>query len=750
MKKQNLLSSAGYLFHSPKRALVSAALIGALFFLGGCAATQREKEQESAAGYWSARVTQEALPQLRVDLLQSRDAFLDFLKDEAAPYSEQQRKVILRDYALRKPLIFLADADKIAPPEFRDILIAKARDTKTILDSLAVYKMGSLSYGAERGRAIFEVSSFLVNPIIRAEIKAHPNCYRIMDQLLEIPIDYMMYYTFSPSQVIGEMNLSKEQKRALLNKAAGRSELLLYRILSHDDRPDYISGIHDLIPALRDQASYYPGTFINNWQNLVVDGFSVALLKECKQTALKSLHQLLNNDTDKQSDASREASAYCHTLDYNHSLPDSERFGDLAAFSPTALIKMLDANGKRTYTSTFIGLTKALMASLEKRGEKLDLYVKNGLGQELNNVFVIATGFGLSNTILEGFPSHEMRADFAKSLMQDLKNDFTTVQGDYIPGSWTPQLLAINEIIDNVRGTKQQKDLEQALAALYKNTHLPQAKMLCGQAISAYVATHPDRASAFESIDALSANPVMTKEILTEDQLFKNGRCVARLIFSYDKDSQDSYNHFVSSIKRANGWKITDKPDFIVIERTLDKRSMLIVANKPLRSQLPSAAVQTYLSDIDAKPSIVALRGHSFFVSGELRYINPEACIVFDGGCGGYDRTRNVLEIANDCVTLNTKQEGTMLINTPLLLLLADMAFENGKVNLRTFAQRADAIIKDKRLANYIFPHENYAEAMLRSETAFKNGGLQALLPKPDQPQRPELTVNPDGRDGPH
>jgi len=213
---------------------------------------------------------------------------------------------------------------------------------------------------------------------------------------------------------------------------------------------------------------------------------------------------------------------------------------------------------------------------------------------------------------------------------------------------------------------------------------------------------------------------------LETKELFVNGVHVQRHFFrdGGDGDGNQSFVHFRATFAGQPGWRVHESPDGYLKIVSTHGAKIEIYANDPSSPKGDEA-----IDALKLHPQGIIYRGHSTYVQEALKRITKETVFVFLGSCGGYTNMETIEAAANPHVgVVSTQGTGTMWVNGPLLLTIAETVRDEQKVDWASLWAKAGERIEDKKdFAKYIAPHKNVALRFIRGyNKAMKAAGLRA------------------------
>jgi hypothetical protein len=193
-----------------------------------------------------------------------------------------------------------------------------------------------------------------------------------------------------------------------------------------------------------------------------------------------------------------------------------------------------------------------------------------------------------------------------------------------------------------------------------------------------------------------------------------------RYFFYNDEDGQSSFSNFLSQYKGKPGWKITNFPTFIVIEKRFQSHAIRLIANRPEAEA--DKALTTFLESLSIIPHMIIHRGHSYHAQNTLDSITQETKLIWLGSCGGYSNTTEVLTRSpNALPPFTTKGPGTKAINDRALGLLNEHIISQkmrGHTDFRiddSWKSISEKLNTDPDFRKYVPPFENLNALFLQA-----------------------------------
>ena len=189
------------------------------------------------------------------------------------------------------------------------------------------------------------------------------------------------------------------------------------------------------------------------------------------------------------------------------------------------------------------------------------------------------------------------------------------------------------------------------------------------------------------------------------------GKIVIMQLFYGDKDGAYIFSKFKTAYTNAN-WKIVNKPEWIEVTSTKGT-PVVIYANKPLDETLGldekgQEAMNEFMRENDAYPTITIHRGHSYHVSSTIGQLFYTTKVVLLGSCGGYQNINKVLSICPYAHIIASKQVGSGTVNEPMIINITE-TLRSGKDLYwpEMWKKLSDQLKSNALFEDYIPPYKN-------------------------------------------
>ena len=189
------------------------------------------------------------------------------------------------------------------------------------------------------------------------------------------------------------------------------------------------------------------------------------------------------------------------------------------------------------------------------------------------------------------------------------------------------------------------------------------------------------------------------------------GKIVIMQLFYGDKDGAYAFGKFKTAYTNPN-WKIVNKPEWIEVTSTKGT-PVVIYANKPLDEtqgldEKAQEAMNDYMRENDAYPTITIHRGHSYHVSSTIGQLFYTTKVVLLGSCGGYQNINRVLSICPFAHIIASKQVGSGTVNEPMIINITE-TLRTGKDLYwpEMWKKLGDQLKSNALFEDYIPPYKN-------------------------------------------
>lgn len=396
-------------------------------------------------------------------------------------------------------------------------------------------------------------------------------------------------------------------------------------------------------------------------------------------------------------------------MNSRHNETHAKRFESIKSYSPKELYALLisDAGDVKnnvdplSYPSTYQGVFDRLLEGMKQ--EKLsgtDLLVSVG-SYQLDGFVRVAVERGRFDDFLSTIEFDE-RIALIESLLGDISTQVdvsipTGIMADVLRQTKDAKLksLMIHQIKERFLSTPAESgDLRRAYGVLSVLAD-PEASWIPQDERAEYVL--PDQST------------LETKELESNE-----GVVVERYFFYDDEDGATSYRNFLDSFQGKSGWKIDQKPGYVIVSSTGQKRSVKIYANEP--STGPNEdnpdrqdAVEKVFEAQGIEPTVVVHRGHVYHQDRTLERLPASTKLLVLGSCGGFAKVDSIMTEHDGIQVLSTKGTGTKLVNdTVLRALEGEMQTEDRLVWKDLWSDLSKKLGNNIDFHSYVPPDQNF------------------------------------------
>ncbi len=376
---------------------------------------------------------------------------------------------------------------------------------------------------------------------------------------------------------------------------------------------------------------------------------------------------------------------------------DAVRFKKIDSLSAQDLYYLCVLGEEEIYTSSYLGVYKRIWQRMTvERGDTLLRLVNNDFYKKFIRM---AAAYNVLGDFLQ-----RMDQNGAERLMKNFVNDLEK-------NSTLEDAVDVADSYASISDTA----LRKLLLTQIKNNQQQNKKSgnLRGQKIYALlntIFTSMD-SSKSDALAALGIPPMYYMPLsLLKDS---SGKVIIQQFFYGDKDGVNIFNSFLRTYTNAN-WKITRKPEWAEV-RSVRGTPIIIYANKPLdtEKELDAEAQRDlgfYLDSLNANPTVILHRGHSYYVKSTIQQLPPSAKLVLLGSCGGYHSLNQVLTICPAAQIIASKQVGTGVVNITLIEAITETLRQGKDLNWPLMWQNLQTrFVGDtkEKFDDYVPPHKN-------------------------------------------
>ncbi|MBS1655246.1 MAG: hypothetical protein JSU05_10410 [Bacteroidetes bacterium] len=398
---------------------------------------------------------------------------------------------------------------------------------------------------------------------------------------------------------------------------------------------------------------------------------------------------------------------FVNTINGLHEENDAVRFKIIQPLTAEELYYLGVLSDGVIYTSSYTkGVYPLMMSRVNNRGDSLLMLMKF---DHYRKFIRMAAGYNTLGDFLSTFPSQEDASKLMEAFVGGLEKsdgleDGVDVADSYASVQETLKPLA-NEMLENVK-RNYQKNLQHN-----NKRGMVMYDLLNKLFLSADTSNHIDLSREFgiPSVYDVSYSSLAGK----------NDTVVMETFFYGDEDGRMNWAGFIPQFAN-NNWKKTEDNKYWVAYASVKGKPILVYANKPLdeeSGELDKAqdSLNDYLKKENIHPTIVIHRGHSYWVSTTISYIQPTARIVYLGSCGGYNVINDVLRHAPDAHIVASKQTGKMAINQPFFNLLMEKLRTGNNIDWLPFWQEFKKMANIDGFEDYIPPYKNLGAIFIKA-----------------------------------
>lgn len=399
---------------------------------------------------------------------------------------------------------------------------------------------------------------------------------------------------------------------------------------------------------------------------------------------------------------------YVRSINNLHDVSDPKvRFAMADNLTPPELYTLIVYSEDEIFTSTFLGLFDRMITRMyaQKGNELLDQ-----VGYNRFRTFIkLCAGFNTLDKFLKTMnPSARdlMLQNFVGGLEKERGNLTAPVQ--------------VADAFGSIKDSASLAVIEYALIKEYARVEYAKNKegmTIYGLLITLFKDKAVNQKAFFESISSKYELPIIDK-VAYSDLVGKNGQNLQLHFFFDDDDGKASFKSYMETFTNA-GWTIIKHEK--IVEIISKNKKVKILANYPESEETGGHDdLKMYCDTSHQTPQIIVHRGHSYYAMKTIDKIGAQTKIVFLGSCGGYNNLNEILDRSPDVQIIATKQIGTMFVNNPLLLQLANNISTGTEIDWVLFWSKLETSVKPNkatydRFADYIPPYKNLGAIFIQS-----------------------------------
>lgn len=437
-----------------------------------------------------------------------------------------------------------------------------------------------------------------------------------------------------------------------------------------------------------------------------------------KRKFLRKMIEIRNSDylmADYSLDEQLKATSleYVRVINELHDERDpKKRFACIDDFNWKELYTLLVYSEEEIFTSTFNGVFERLIFRINEEkisGDKMLSIVKYN---KFRTFIKTCANYNKLGDFLKTMPK-----DQSRMLISKFTNNLDVQEGDL--SSAIDVANAFSSITDSTLLVYMRENIDREYKRVEK-TGDRNGTAIYGLLKSLFVEQNKKDVNWFNSMAAKYKLHPINK--ISQHELYGMDSVHRQVHFFYDdEDGEASYASFIATFSTPN-YKITQNPLYVLIQ-SVKGRKVHIYANHP-KSELEGQAMLTRLMDTAFYKDVQTFvhRGHSYYAMNTIDQIPPKTKIVFLGSCGSYHNIHEVLAHSENVHIISSKQIGTMGVNNPLLLYIAETIREGKDLvwsdvwakTEKSIAKNADAMSKFR---DYVAPDKNLGAIFLQAFT---------------------------------
>lgn len=399
---------------------------------------------------------------------------------------------------------------------------------------------------------------------------------------------------------------------------------------------------------------------------------------------------------------------YVRNINDLHDVADPKvRFGIADELTPPELYTLMVYSEDEIFTSTFLGLFDRMITRMyAQKGDEL----LNQVGYNRFRTFIkLCAGFNTLDRFLKTMDPKArelMLQEFVKGLEKDRGNLTAPVQ--------------VADAFGSIKDSSSLAIIEYALIKEYARVEYNQNKegiTIYGLLMTLFKDKAVNQKAFYERIASAFELPVIDK-IRYEDLVSIDSQNLQLHFFFDDDDGKASFKSYIETFSSA-GWTILKRDKYVEI--ISKNKRVKILANYPESEETGGhEALVQYCDTSHQTAQVIVHRGHSYYAMKTIDKVGAKTKIVFLGSCGGYNNLSEIIDRSPDVQIIATKQIGTMFVNNPLLLQLANNLNAGADIDWASFWLQLEKTVKPNkatydRFADYIPPFKNLGAIFIQS-----------------------------------
>ncbi len=404
-----------------------------------------------------------------------------------------------------------------------------------------------------------------------------------------------------------------------------------------------------------------------------------------------------------------QALEYVRTMNELHDESDALRFKCIEPLTAKEIYFLMVLCSDEIYTSTFVGSFNRMLTKMapqkgdaflqELNNDKFRTFIRMSAGYNKLDEFLATIEEPNRNVLMSSFVNNiDKNPDTDVEDAVDVADAFGSITDikllDYL----------IAELQKNYERTYQDNNKRGLIVYFLLHT-------LCNSIV------YPNESND-ELQNQLKVPPIA---FVPYKSLVNDSGVVVQQVFFYgDDDGKSSFNSFLANFK-PEAWKTTKNENWVTLT-SITGKPIVVYANLPLEEPQDEEAqtkLTKFLDDQQIKPSIVIHRGHSYHLSGTLKYLGSGNKIIILGSCGGYHNLSTILGSSEDAHIISSKQTGTMLVTDPILRAVNQRLIEGKDINWIEMWSELGLLMKTPALQDkfndYVPPHKNMGALFLKA-----------------------------------
>ena len=399
---------------------------------------------------------------------------------------------------------------------------------------------------------------------------------------------------------------------------------------------------------------------------------------------------------------------YVRNVNELHDVSDPKvRFGIVDNLTPAELYTLMVYSENEIFTSTFLGLFDRMITRMAAlKGDVLHEQV----GYNRFRTFIkLCAGFNTLDRFLKTMDikaRNEMLQNFVSNLEKNRGNLSAPVQ--------------VADAFGSIKDSSSLAIIEYSLIKEYARVEYSNNKegiAIYGLLMTLFKDKAVNQKAFFEKTASKFELPVIDK-VSYADLINKDSVNLQLHFFFDDDDGKASFKTYIETFSSA-GWTIIRHEK--IVEIVSKNKLVKIIANYPESEETGGHEDMIMYCDTSKQsPQIIVHRGHSYYAMKTIDKVNSKTKIVFLGSCGGYNNLNEILDRSPDVQIIATKQIGTMFVNNPLLLQMANNINSRKDIDWIKFWVQLDKSIKSSpsaydRFADYIPPYKNLGAIFIQA-----------------------------------